>query len=92
MRSQAETGTEERRGGDSNSRALTSCRFSRPVTQIHNEHTAQDVTETGGRVLPSCLPESAEIDPELSRLIEAWPTLPEAIRRAIQALIGASVE
>jgi hypothetical protein len=30
-----------------------------------------------------------ENDPELARLVEAWPTLPDAIRRAILALISA---
>lgn len=27
-------------------------------------------------------------DPDLARLIAAWPTLPEPIRRAILALVG----
>jgi hypothetical protein len=30
-------------------------------------------------------------DPDLQRLIDAWPTLPESIRRAILALIGAAL-
>jgi len=29
-------------------------------------------------------------DPDLARLIEAWPTLPDAIRRAIVAMVEAS--
>jgi hypothetical protein len=32
--------------------------------------------------------EIARIDPELQRLINAWPDLPAPIRRAIHALIG----
>jgi hypothetical protein len=32
--------------------------------------------------------ELARIDPELQRLIDAWPDLPAAIRRAMLALIG----
>ncbi|HXD88310.1 MAG TPA: hypothetical protein VN641_17610 [Urbifossiella sp.] len=31
-------------------------------------------------------------DPELARVAAAWPTLPEPIRRAMLALIGASAE
>jgi len=27
-------------------------------------------------------------DPDLARLVEAWPTLPEPIRRAMVALVG----
>jgi hypothetical protein len=29
-------------------------------------------------------------DPDLSRLVAAWPTLPEPIRAAIRALVAAS--
>jgi hypothetical protein len=29
-----------------------------------------------------------EIDPDLVRVVEAWATLPPAIRRAVLALIG----
>jgi hypothetical protein len=28
-----------------------------------------------------------EIDPELGKLVDAWPTLPEPIRLAIRALV-----
>jgi hypothetical protein len=30
----------------------------------------------------------ARIDPDLARIVAAWPTLPEPIRRAMLALIG----
>jgi hypothetical protein len=29
-----------------------------------------------------------ESDPDLARVVEAWPTLPPAIRRAMLALVG----
>lgn len=28
------------------------------------------------------------LDPDLSRILAAWPTLPEPIRRAVLALVG----
>ena len=31
-------------------------------------------------------------DPDLARVVEAWPSLPEAIRRAVLALIGSTVD
>jgi hypothetical protein len=77
----------KRRGGDSNPRELTPCRFSRPVTQIHNDQSGQQVTETGEAVLPACLPEKPEIDPELTRLAEVWTNLPAAMRRGILAMV-----
>jgi hypothetical protein len=30
------------------------------------------------------------LDPDLQRVLDAWPTLPEAIRRAILALVDAA--
>ncbi len=34
--------------------------------------------------------ETAEIDPDLGQLIDAWPTLPPAIRGAILAMLRAA--
>jgi hypothetical protein len=31
------------------------------------------------------------LDPDLQRVIDAWPTVPESIRRAILALIGTAL-
>jgi hypothetical protein len=33
------------------------------------------------------LHKQAENDPDLARILQAWPTLPEPIRRAILALV-----
>jgi hypothetical protein len=30
------------------------------------------------------------VDPDLARVVEAWPDLPEAIRRAVLALVGSA--
>jgi hypothetical protein len=36
------------------------------------------------------LPNAAETDPDLARVVEAWPALPQAIRRAMLALVGSA--
>ncbi len=36
--------------------------------------------------------EKVPIDPDLARLINAWPNLPEAIRAGIVAMVRAAVE
>jgi hypothetical protein len=40
--------------------------------------------------LASCLALLAQKSPDLARVFDAWPTLPEPIRRAILALIGST--
>jgi hypothetical protein len=30
-------------------------------------------------------------DPDLARVVDAWPALPDAIRRAVLALIGSAM-
>jgi hypothetical protein len=40
--------------------------------------------------LANTLARESQIDPDLARLIDAWPTLPEAIRAGIIAMIQAA--
>jgi hypothetical protein len=40
------------------------------------------------RDVPDCIPTTLTTDPDLSRVIEAWATLPEPIRRAVVAIIA----
>ncbi len=44
----------------------------------------------GPAALTRPLPNAADADPDLARVVAAWPGLPEAIRRAVLALVGAS--
>jgi hypothetical protein len=37
------------------------------------------------------LARETQIDPDLARVAEAWPTLPEVIRRAVLALIDSRI-
>lgn len=39
---------------------------------------------------PETAPDQPPLDVDLSRVVEAWPTLPEAIRRAVLAMVEAS--
>ena len=48
------------------------------------------VTSHAPGVLPECLPDSAQNDPELTAVIRAWPELPEAIRAGIVAMVEAA--
>jgi hypothetical protein len=38
------------------------------------------------------LAQDSQIDPDLARLIDAWPTLPEAIRTGILAMVTAAAK
>jgi hypothetical protein len=52
--------------------------------------TRQSVTANAPEPLAQTLARETEIDPELARVNAAWPDLPEAIRRAVLALIDAA--
>jgi len=44
----------------------------------------------GAQNADSAVDGAVAADPDLGRLIEAWPTLPEAIRRGILAMVEAA--
>jgi hypothetical protein len=48
------------------------------------------VRSPGGAKSGALTPEKPTIDPALATLIDAWPTLPEAIRAGILAMIRAT--
>ena len=86
------TALNKRRERDSNpvSRLKPTHRISNPETDCHNQQEPQQVTETTNSVLPSGLPDSVPIDPDLAAVVEAWPKLPEAIKAGILAMIRAA--
>src|SRR5262245_41795219 len=49
---------------------------------------SDNATSHGEDVLASCLALLAKESPDLARVIEVWPALPDAICRAVLALIG----
>jgi hypothetical protein len=49
-----------------------------------------DVTPAPENPLAHSLAQDSQIDPDVARLIDAWPTLPAAIRMGILAMIEAA--
>jgi hypothetical protein len=56
-------------------------------TGPHSAEGADLPTTSADTPAPDALPD-ALTDPDLVRIVGAWPTLPEPIRRAILALVG----
>jgi len=51
--------------------------------------TTDSVSISGNSLATDALPDALNpTDPELARVVEAWATLPEQIRRAVLALVG----
>ncbi len=53
-----------------------------PSKQLGNHQ----IRPTGGA--ESGAPAAPTLDPELARIVAAWPDLPDPIRRAVLALVG----
>jgi hypothetical protein len=60
---------------------------SNPLVVSPKDKPAKDVTENTPETLARSLARKFENDPELARLVDAWPALPEPIRLAILALV-----
>jgi hypothetical protein len=50
----------------------------------------KDVTANGPETLAHSLARETQIDPDLARLIDAWPSLPPTAKRMILAALEAS--
>jgi hypothetical protein len=48
------------------------------------------ISQTGGAISDALSANSDHIDPDLQRLIDAWPTLPAALTAGILAMIDAA--
>jgi hypothetical protein len=59
-----------------------------------NDKTVKELRQSDCDVESSvCTPvctETAKADPDLARLIDAWPSLPDPIRRAMLALVAST--
>jgi hypothetical protein len=62
---------------------------SNPLPISRKGKTSKDVTATSPQTLAHSLAHEMQIDPDLARVIDAWPRLQEAIRVGILAMIGA---
>jgi len=54
------------------------------------KHWKTPISQTGGAKSGAPSANSDAIDPDLQRLIDAWPTLPEAMQAGILAMIAAA--
>ena len=65
-----------------------------PPSPVRNPNTAKQLTAiAAGGCSAGCSGEQSEggiPDAELAALVAAWPTLPEPIKAAIRALVGAA--
>jgi hypothetical protein len=57
-----------------------------PVSQPAEVERRQGVTASPSKPLAQTLARDSQIDPALVLIVEAWPKLPEAIRKAMLAL------
>jgi hypothetical protein len=63
---------------------------SNPLTISHNILSDKDVTATPPEFAAYSLAHDPQIDTDLARLIDAWPSLPPTVKRMILAALGAS--
>jgi hypothetical protein len=79
----------ERRKGKRGKAIAT--RPQKPLAQTlahESQNPAEPTPTTAPASTPADPPAVAATDPDLARIVAAWPTLPEAIRRAMLALLG----
>ncbi len=77
-----------RRGRDSNPRYLSVQRFSRPPPDSVSPEPAQTCEQPPDNSADSSA-SLAGNDPDLAAVLQAWPTLPEAIKAGILATVRA---
>ena len=61
-----------------------------PEDDQHKLQPDQRVTQTDPENLAQTLSCKMQNDPDLARIMEAWPTLPEALRAGILAMVKAT--
>ena len=61
-----------------------------PASPSSEVSILQEFTPTSSKPLAQTLARAANLDPDLARVLEAWPTLPEALRAGIVAMVKAA--
>ena len=67
-------------------------RFSRPSLSRLKSKIGKSLDHSNDHLRSPCASELIETPPDLAAVIDAWPTLPEAIRTGIVAMIKAAGE
>src|SRR5262249_4285806 len=62
-------------------------RIDSPLSSRRKSKTAKEVAETASEPLAHTLACETQIDPDLARLIEAWPSLRPTVKRVILAAL-----
>ncbi len=62
-------------------------RFRKPLSKNDNHLQNQALTENDKSVLASCLAFLREKHPDLAKIVECWPDLPEDIREKVKELV-----
>ena len=60
-----------------------------PLTHSPNPLPSLPLTNPTASVLPVCLPDSAQNDPDLALIVTSWEQLPEAVKTGIMAMVRA---
>lgn len=63
-----------------------------PNVTKRNSNELRDAEDPRGAESGAVDTEKAPIDPDLARLIDAWPALPKAIRAGVVALVNTAIQ
>ncbi len=67
-------------------------RFSRPSIKIRKDKRDKDLRNEAPPVGHHLATDTCQTDPELAAVIEAWPSIPEAVRAGIVAMVKAAAK
>jgi hypothetical protein len=65
-------------------------RFSRPPQSLHKSKSDKELRHEVSGVAPHLPHDTRQTSLDLNAVIDAWPTLPDAIRAGIMAMVRAS--
>jgi len=88
--------TKKRRAGDSNPQPLAGHLISSQFPDLPNDKRRLELRDNESGEVPVLVPSpadgvsSAQLPPELARVVDAWEQLPDAIKTAILTLVEAA--
>jgi len=62
------------------------------LEKLHDSLGIDALSNDSGAESGADFPDSGEFDPQLARLIEAWPVLSEATRQSIMAIVDQATQ
>ena len=67
-------------------------RIKSPPIKIRNHQEEKDLRPDAKPVGPHLATDTCQTDPDLARIVDAWPALPEAVRDSILMLVKAAAK